>query len=282
MSIWTNYHCHSHFSDGQGTPEDIIKKALELKMPSVGISEHCPVPFKTTWNLKADKVGKYIEQVTTLKKIYAGKVEVYCGMEIDYISDMHDEIIKNSQINKLDFIIGSIHFLGFLANGQPWNLDGTGELFEQGMQEIFQDDGIYLVESYYADMVKMVNHLKPTIIGHIDKIKMHNASDKYFIEGSKYYQNAVLNALDIIKKADCIVEFNTRGLYKHLNRQPYPSLWMLKQMKQRGIRVILSSDSHIPDDLIREFSTAIEFLKEAGYLSQWYLEAGKWRERALE
>jgi histidinol phosphate phosphatase HisJ family len=282
MSVWSNFHCHSNFSDGQGTPEDIVKKAIELKMPSIGISEHCPVPFKTAWNLKADKVDSYLRLINTLKKKYEGKIEVYCGMEIDYISDMQDDIIKKSKINKLDFVIGSIHFLGFLGTGQPWNIDGTGELFKKGMKEIFKNDGIRLVESYYEYVATMVTQLKPNIIGHIDKIRLHNVNDIYFSEHSGHYKKAAMNALEVVKKADCFVEINTRGLYKHLNKEPYPSAWMLKQMKQLGLRTVLSSDSHVPDDLLREFSTAVEFLKEAGYRSRFTLEKNKWKEVALD
>ena len=281
MSNWSNFHCHSNFSDGQGTPEDIIKKAIELQMPGIGLSEHCPVPFKTTWNIKADKVDIYINQIASLKKSYAGKIEVYCGMEIDYISDMQEFIIQNSKINKLDYVIGSLHFLGFLENGQPWNIDGTRELFKQGMKEIFKNDGIRLVESYYENIINMVIQLKPTIIGHIDKIRLHNTGDIYFTEESAYYKNASLNALEVIKKADCMVEINTRGLYKHNNKEPYPTLWLLKQMKQREIRVVISSDSHAPADLVRGFPTAVEFLKEAAYNSQWCLEGGMWKEKSL-
>jgi histidinol-phosphatase (PHP family) len=278
MSNWSNFHCHSIFSDGQGTPEDIVKKAIELKMPAIGISEHCPVPFKTAWNLKAEKVDTYLELLQNLKKTYSGQIEVYSGMEVDYISDMHDEIVKKSKINKLDFTIGSIHFLGFLATGQPWNIDGTGELFKQGMKEIFKNNGVRLVESYYADLVDMVKLLNPTIIGHIDKIRLHNINDNYFDVRSDYYRIAALSALDAIKKSDSIIEINTRGLYKHLKKEPYPSLWMAKEMRQRGIRVVLSSDSHVPEDLTRGFDIAIEFLKEVGYRSRYTLKNGKWIE----
>jgi histidinol-phosphatase (PHP family) len=282
MSNWSNFHSHSNLSDGQGSPEDIVKKAIELKMLSVGISEHSPVPFKTAWNLKSDKVDTYINLVNDLKKKYASQIEVYCGMEIDYLSEMQSEIIRKSKINRLDYVIGSIHFLGFLATGQPWNIDGTGELFKQGMKYIFKNDGVRLVKNYYEDVINMVNELKPSIIGHIDKIRLHNIDSIYFSEESEYYKTAALMALDEVKKADCLVEINTRGLYKHFNKEPYPSIWMLKQMKQRGIGVILSSDCHVPEDLLREFPAAVEFLKVAGYRSRFTFENFKWKEVALD
>jgi histidinol-phosphatase (PHP family) len=282
MSNWSNFHCHSNFSDGKGTPEDIIKKAIELNMPAIGISEHSPVPFETAWNLKSENVDNYIELVNSFKKKNSGKIEIYCGMEVDYISNMQTEILKNSKIDQLDYIIGSIHFLGFLADGQLWNIDSSGELFEQGMKEIFKNDGIHLIESYYENVANMVKQLKPTIVGHLDKIRLHNTGEVYFAEDSSYYKNAALYALEAIKKADCMVELNTRGLYKHNKKEPYPTLWLLKQMRQRSLRVVISSDSHIPDDLVRGFPTAIEFLKEAGYRSRYSLESGKWNEIGLE
>ena len=280
MINFSNFHCHSSYSDGKGTPEDIIKKAIEFEMPSIGISEHCPVPFKTAWNLKAEKVDEYINLIADLKRSYANKIEVYCGMEVDYIEAMQNEILKNSKIEKLDFIIGSIHFLGFL-NNQVWNIDGTSELFRQGMEEIYKNDGKKLVVEYYRNVIHMVRELNPAIIGHLDKIRLHNTGDIYFSEESEHYRNSALEALDVIKNTNCLVEVNTRGLYKHLNKEPYPSLWMLKQMKKRGIKIVLSSDSHVPEDLLRNFREAIDFVKEAGYKTHWQLENGKWKEKEL-
>jgi histidinol-phosphatase (PHP family) len=281
MTQFSNFHCHSNLTDGKGTPEDIIKKAIELKMPALGITEHCPVPFKTEWNLDEEIVDEYIVQINKLKKKYTGKIEIYCGMEIDYISEMQEEINSKSKIEKLDYIIGSIHFLGFLNDGQLWNIDGSGELFRQGMQEIFHNDGLLLVKDYYNDVAAMIVQLKPAIIGHIDKIRLHNINDIYFPENSAYYKNKAMEILEIVKNSECLVEINTRGLYKHLKNEPYPSCWMLKQMKQLGINVVISSDSHAPEDLLRDFPVAVKFLQEAGYRSSYTLQNNKWSEVAL-
>lgn len=263
MNNWSNYHCHTSLSDGQGIPEDYIKKAVDLQMSSIGISEHAPLPFETKWNIKPGKVETYITEITDLKKIYSGKIEIYCGMEVDYISQFNDAILKVCLFEKLDYTIGAIHFLGFVSDGQPWNIDGSSELFNQGVNEIFRNDGKHLVEKYYKDIINMVYNMKPTIIGHIDKIKLHNAGNIYFSEESKYYRDAVLEALDEIKKSGCLVEVNTRGIYKHKNKQPYPSLWILKQMNLRKIGVVINSDSHNADELIKGFPEAAEVLKEA-------------------
>jgi histidinol-phosphatase (PHP family) len=282
MLYLTNYHCHSHFSDGKGTPEDIVKKAIELKMPSVGISEHGPLPYETSWNIKTSKIEVYVNEISELKKKYAEEIEVYCGMEVDYISRFNEQIMKMSQLSKLDYFIGSIHFLGFLKNGEAWNTDGTTEMFDQGMKEIFEYNGKAVVESYYGDTIKMLFELKPTIIGHIDKIKMHNEGNRYFDEESDYYRKIVSDTLDAVRSTDTLVELNTRGLYRHKYKISYPSVNILKEMKQREIRIILSSDGHNTDELMKCFPEGIELLKQAGYKSRWILSKGKWVEVGLD
>jgi histidinol-phosphatase (PHP family) len=281
MINWTNYHCHSEFSDGKGHPEDFIKKAIELKMPSLGFSEHAPLPFYTSWNMPAANLENYLSTLKNLKEKYAHAIEIYLGLEIDYIAKHYEKILEMAQVNQLDYTIGSIHFLGFKENGEAWNTDGTAGEFEVGAWEIFHNHGENLVRAYYTAIIEMIDRYHPTIIGHIDKIKMHNAGDKYFVENSKYYRGCAIAALEVAKKSNCIVELNTRGLYRHPEKLSYPSLWMLKQMKDLSIRTTLNSDSHKTDEIIHEFTAASELLKTAGYNSIWRMQKGGWYEFEL-
>jgi histidinol-phosphatase (PHP family) len=281
MQTWTNYHCHSFFSDGKCEAEDFVKKAIDLKITSMGFSEHGPVPFETSWNIKHENIERYILEIERLRQKYNHLIEIYCGMEIDHIAAFTNEIIQMIPFKKLDFTIASIHFLGFLSDGNAWNIDGEPEMFERGFHEVYSGSEKALIENYYKETMNMVDSLKPTVIGHIDKIKMHNSGNKYFDENAPYYQNAIHDTLDCIKKKDCIVELNTRGLYKHPGKLSYPSSWILKLMNEKRIRTTLSSDSHKPDELVKEFEFAIDLLKEAGYRSFFQLRNGNWIESPL-
>jgi histidinol-phosphatase (PHP family) len=281
MQTWTNYHCHSFFSDGQSEAENFVKKAVDLHMKSMGFSEHGPLPFKTLWNIKRENIELYINEIERLKQKYKGQIEIYTGMEIDYIAMYTNEITQMIPLKKLDFTIGSIHFLGFLSDGNAWNIDGEPEMFERGFHEVYSGNGKALIDNFFSETVRMVDSLKPNIIGHIDKIKMHNTGNKYFDENAPYYINAIHDALDCIKKKDCIVELNTRGLYKHTDKLSYPSSWILKLMNEKRIRTTLSSDSHKPEELVKEFEYANDLLIEAGYRSCWLLSNGNWIESPL-
>jgi histidinol-phosphatase (PHP family) len=281
MQTWTNYHCHSLFSDEKNEAEDFVKKAIDLHLKSMGFSEHGPLPFETTWNIKKDKIESYLNETNRLQKKYQGTIEIYTGMEIDHIARFTNEISQMIPFQKLDFTIGSIHFLGFLSDGNAWNIDGEPEMFERGFHEVYAGNGKALIENYYSETIKMVDSFKPTIIGHMDKIKMHNSGNRYFDEKATYYINAVHDTLDYIKKKDCIVELNTRGLYKHQERLSYPSSWILKAMNEKHIRTTLSSDSHNPEELLKEFVFASDLLIKAGCRSYWKISNGNWIETPL-
>lgn len=274
-------HNHTKFSDGRSTPEEYIAAAIQMEYSSIGFSEHGVLPFETSWSMKPDNINIYIDHIKRLKTSYKEEIEIYCGMEVDFVESINDEIMLLNQLERLDYYIGSVHFIGLLQNGQYWNIDGKAELFEIGFAEVFNGNSKKLVESYYTIVAKMVQLLKPTIIGHIDKIKLHNIQDKYFSENETYYKNAVICCLNEIEKSNSIIEFNTRGLYRHANKQPYPSVWFLKEIKKRNIPITINSDSHSVDDLGKEFATAVNYLKEAGFQASYVLRNGKWVESEL-
>jgi histidinol-phosphatase (PHP family) len=55
--------------------------------------------------------------------------------------------------------------------------------------------------------------------------------------------------IDLIKQKNVIVEVNTRAIYKQRHNDYFPSLDILKRLKNQGIPVTVSSDAHAPSDL---------------------------------
>ena len=81
----TNLHTHTVYCDGKYSAEEMILAAVNSKFQSIGISTHGPTPFFSDWNIKADRVEKYIEEITYLKEKYKNTIDVFLGMELDYI-----------------------------------------------------------------------------------------------------------------------------------------------------------------------------------------------------
>src|SRR3954468_8935794 len=118
--MWANFHSHSEYCDGQGPLTAYADKAVELGMKSIGFSSHAPVPFECSWCMKKEKLPGYLEEIDSMKKLYPS-IELYKGMEVDYIPDV---VSYNDFKTVLDYGVGSIHFVDQFADGKPWEIDG--------------------------------------------------------------------------------------------------------------------------------------------------------------
>ncbi|NJL76875.1 MAG: PHP domain-containing protein, partial [Saprospiraceae bacterium] len=146
---WTNYHSHSHFSDGKFAPELYIEAAIAQNLTAYGISDHGPHPFSGGSNLTLEGLSAYSRHIHELKAKYSNQIQIYCGMEIDYIPfhvGVSHPSIKNTP---LDYTICSVHHAGFFEDGKIFGVDNSAAGFEKGIQEIYNGDTRALVERYF-------------------------------------------------------------------------------------------------------------------------------------
>ena len=107
----TNYHSHCSFCDGKAPMEDFVKSAIAAGFTSYGISSHAPLPFETCWTLSQERVPDYLQEIGRLKQRYAGEIEIYAGLEIDYLNEIQNPANSYFQALPLDYRIGSVHLV---------------------------------------------------------------------------------------------------------------------------------------------------------------------------
>ena len=275
--FWTNYHSHTHYCDGSTHPENYVLSAIESGMVAYGFSAHAPVSFPTDWCVADDEFDAYIKEIQLLKGKYKDKIEIYQGLEIDYIPGVAGRRMHLVNKLELDFFIGSVHFVDSFEDGVHWNIDHSREYFEKGLFEIFGGNFKTASEKFYEISKQMIVNDKPNIIGHLDKIKMYNSGGRYFNEDEKWYRDQVEAVLKSIKASRAIVEINTRGYYRYNQEELYPSWWIIKRLAEEKIPVMLNSDSHSPDELTAGFAYAANILKDAGIRELWALVGNKWK-----
>ncbi len=103
--IEQNLHCHTTFDDGADAPEAMILAAERAGLRSLGVSLHCPIPGEDAWCCPAEKEQKFVDTMHALREQYAGRIEVFCGLEYDLRA-------TRRSVPPYDYIIGSCHFLG--------------------------------------------------------------------------------------------------------------------------------------------------------------------------
>jgi len=274
--MFTNHHTHSLYSDGSSQPEEYILEAISKGFNILGFTEHSPLPFKNTFSFKQENRGEYVALMQNLKQKYSSQLAVYSGMEMDYIPGMSENFSKVKSEYKLDFLIGSVHLVKTTDNEDLWFTDGPDyRTYDKGLNELFGGDIRKAVTTYYNQLNEMIENQHFEIIGHFDKIKMHNR-DRFFKEDEAWYMALVHETLSLLQDRDIIVEVNTRGIYKQRSETTYPGLEILKQIKTMRIPVMVNSDAHKPHELDGEFVYGFSLLKEAGIDEVVYFKGNGW------
>lgn len=278
---YSTIHTHTNYCDGNNTPEEMVLAAIEKGMKTIGISTHGPLPFKAKWAVDDDKIQAYINEINALKEKYKDKIDVLLGMELDYFIDTEFEHVDKNIFEQLDYIIGSIHYLGRYEDGRPWTVDGAYENFLDGINVSYGGDKKKAIIDYYDHLSKMVVKYRPTVIGHMDLVKKNNINNRLFNEDEAWYKEAVCKCLDIIKSTDSAIEINTGAIARGYMIEQYPSRWILKEINLRKIPITINSDAHSDENIACNFDEMYELAKELNIENLVYLTKNGWQKIIL-
>jgi histidinol-phosphatase (PHP family) len=283
--LTTNLHTHTSHSDGSSRPDAYISEAIRQGFDVLGFSDHAPVPFRNSFAIPnaGPALKKYCEEILSLKNQYhtpflqpGPKITIHLGLELDYIPGMTLPADEYRKEYPFDYIIGSVHLVRNDDSDHLWFIDGPYSFtYDAGLCNFFRGDIRKAVATYYGQIRDMVLAEKPEIVGHLDKIKMHNRG-RFFSEEDPWYLREVDETLEVIRDAGCVVEVNTRGIYKKRSDSLYPGPVILKKILGMKIPVILTSDAHKPHELSGHFHEAKELLKSLGFSFQQVLTGNGW------
>lgn len=278
----SNYHSHCTFCDGRSTPEDFVKFAISHGFRAYGFSSHSPLPFETFWNMSKDDMPEYLAEINRLKEKYAGQLEIYTSLEIDYLDETYNPSIAYFQELPLDYRIGSIHFLPLsehLSEDNMVCIDGAFADYKDSVDRYFEGDISRLVARYFDSTLKMIEAGGFDIVGHMDKIYMNGQKYGGFSFDASWYQKPFKATLDLIAQKGLMVEVNTKNLIK--KQQIFPRKEYLGLLKEMNIPVMVNSDCHYPDLVNDGRTEAFGLLKEIGFKTTRELIKGKWQDVAM-
>ena len=271
--MWANFHTHGNYCDGATPMSDFLPAADQYHVSVLGFSSHAPVPFNCSWCMKKEQFKDYLAEVDLLKKENP-HLDIYKGLEVDFIP----ETVSPADFKKhLDYTIGSIHFVDQFEDGKHWEIDGTHSVFMEGLKAIFNDDIREAIRRYFELTRQMVAESQPDIVGHLDKIKIHNVGANLYSESDPWYQEEMTKTLNLIADSKAIIEVNTRGIYQKKSPTTYPSPWVLEMIRQRHIPITISSDAHHPKDLTNHFLETAHLIYTLGFRKISILRDGSWQ-----
>ncbi len=276
-----NFHTHTRHCDGNGEPYEFVEAALRKGMPRLGFSGHNVVPFPQEWTMPPENLESYLREVREAKARYSGRVEVFLGMEADYVPGVTSSTHPRIRDLGLEYVIGSVHFLEPLDGEYSWTVDGSPDELDAGLRGCFRGDVRALVEAYYRRIAEMALGTRPDIVGHFDAIKKNNRYRGYFSEDEGWYRSAAMGALDAVASSGSVLEINTGGVVRNTSGALYPSEWMLREVLRLGIPVMVNADAHWPDQIDGYFAEAVRLLRDLGFRTQRQLTSRGWVDQEL-
>lgn len=251
-----NFHSHTQFCDGRAEMSAFAEAAAREGFLHYGFSPHSPLQFHSSANMEIDKVDDYLAEFNRLKAEYEGRINLYCSMEIDYISPEWGPANQYFANLPLDYRIGSVHFL---PTGEGMvDVDGRFETFKTKMNRYFDNDIVEVVKSFYRQTNEMIDAGGFDIIGHFDKIG-HNA-DHFApgIEREKWFEKLLDNTIEHIIESGITVEINTKALADHRRFFPVARYW--KRLMSANVPLVINSDAHYPELINAGRNEALELI----------------------
>ena len=236
---------HSNYSDGRTIPDDYIGPAITAGLSEIGFSEHLTL-FKDLedWNMNPVNIAPYIDHLQTLKK-KTSKIKVKIGLEVDFFAGKEKEIHDYLDPLPLDYIIGSVHYLG------EKTVDFGPEFYEgKSIDKLF--------EAYFDSVCVAVESRLFDIIGHCDLIRIYGYKPSSNLE--PYYRKLART----MKASNVTFELNTNGRNRPL-ADFYPDRQFLHIFKEENVPVCVNSDAHMPSRVGQYFDEAYELLRYVGF-----------------
>jgi histidinol-phosphatase (PHP family) len=280
MMGYSCLHTHTVFCDGSDDVETFCQTAWEKGFCSLGFSAHAPITKKTgiqsEWHLPGERMEAYLDAVRQARRRWEGKLPIYLGLEVDYISALMGPADQDYHDLGLDYLIGSVHYI-IPPKGKPFTVDGSRAELEQGIQEGFNGDGEALMHAYWDAEAAMIHAGGFDILGHADLIKKNNQHDPPFFDPSApAYLRRTEEIAALAGKAAAqwgiAVEVNTGGMTRGKLNEPYPSVALLTAFQNHQVPAIITADAHTAQALDSHYPEALEAMRKASYTTQVFFE----------
>ena len=232
--------------------------------------------------MSRDDMDEYLAEIARLKAKYEGQIELYVGLEVDFLDRTYNASIPYFKNLPLDYRIGSIHFLPLSPVLEERNMaciDGAYSEFARTVDAFFEGDIRRMVRRYFEAEMEMVEAGGIDIVGHIDKIYMNGQRYPGFSLDAEWYRRPLLDLLDFVRERGLMVEVNTKNLVK--KGETYPHRQFLGELRSRRIPVMVNSDCHYPDLVNDGRAEGFQLLEQAGFDATMELVGGKWTEIGL-
>lgn len=142
-------HMHTIFSDGENTPEEMVKEAIKKGYKIICISDH--VRDYTKW------IPKYGKEINRLKKKYKDQITIFSAVEARIMNKEGDLCIPKTARKHVDFIMAAFHRI-------PKGIKPL-EFWEKGLEGVLKGNKADIIAHPTNILTSLPRDLKYKIVG---------------------------------------------------------------------------------------------------------------------
>lgn len=255
MERWkADFHSHTTYCDGANTPREMVEAAYRKGFTDFGVSGHADFSFiEPGFGMSDEKLEKYKQEFLALKEEFAGRMNVYIGIELDGLGP----------VQKADYAIGSTHCME--KRGEYVIVDDTEERLADSVRRLWKGDWYAFAREYFELEADIYDKTGCDWIGHFDLLTKFNEGYKYFDESRDDYLEPALAAMKKLNAAGLPFEINTGAMSRGYRTAPYPSRKLLRELYLMGGRIMINSDSHSTEAIGFAFEQAAKIAWDCGF-----------------
>jgi len=257
--VLTDYHLHLRPDDVAATAtgyftaanaERYREAAAERGIEELGVSEHV-YRFREALSIWDHALWREFarDALDAYCQFVREETDLRLGLEVDFLPGREDRIQSLTESCDLDYVVGSVHFLGDHAvDDDGYDIWSTGR----------SPDHVW--RRYFETLAEAARSGLYDILAHPDLVKIWGDPGRV-PDGDlrRYYEPA----LEAIADSGIAVELSTAGLRKPV-AEIYPSKPFLEACVEIGAPIALSSDAHLPEQVGYGYDRALELLGALG------------------
>lgn len=245
---------HVHLENGPYTLqwlEKFVQQADRVGVVELGIVEHFYRFVEAKSCLYNDHIAKrqtqHLEEYLELMALAQQKGwPVKTGLEVDYIPGKESAIQEALKGLPLDFVIGSVHWLG------DWCFDCDTESWQgRDLGDVYRD--------YYDVLAQAIESKLFDVLGHPGNIAYFGHRPD--VDVITRLENEWLAR---VKKHRICIEINTGGLLRPA-RSLFPRVDFLRRIRIADFDISFASDAHYPEHVGYAFAETNTLLKQINY-----------------
>ncbi|MEI6725189.1 MAG: histidinol-phosphatase HisJ family protein [Actinomycetes bacterium] len=244
-----DYHVHTTYSDGSGSVEECVARAVALGLPEIGIADHLSGVEHTAWDAASmpfDRLDDYVEEVLAVAERH-DDVRVLLGVEADYVTEHEAGFAELLPAYPFDYVVGGVHVLGGFDFDDP---------AKRGDARWSDPDALFAAN--YLAVRRAAEFGRFAFIAHLDYVGLWGHKPGPGVDAE------IDAALDAMAASGTAIELNTDRISDPAGVM-YPSTGILRGACARGIPLVISSDAHDAEHVGRLWDEGIAAARQAGY-----------------